>query len=83
MNLFSATDLLQFVLMMVCGFAFYRAAEVDNAPGVLWAGASLAVFAFTWIYWREGWIGNLLGQVFVFFGIAVVRAALEYRNRRK
>jgi CHASE2 domain-containing sensor protein len=82
MNLFSPTDVLLFLLMMACGFGFYRLAEVDNAPGILWAGASVAAFAFSWLYLREGWIGNLVGQVFVFFGIAVVRAARDYRNRR-
>ena len=80
MNLFSPSDLLQLVLLLVCGVGFYRAAEVDDAPRFLWAGASMGVFAFTWLYLRQGVIGNLVGQAAVLGGIAVVRALLTLRS---
>jgi len=82
MNLLSPADILQFILLVVCAVAFYRAGVEDNAPGIVWAGVSAAVFTGTWLFLREGLIGNMLGQVGVLLGIAVVRAILTHRDNQ-
>jgi hypothetical protein len=48
-----------------CALFYYRAAEFENTSGLAWAG----------LLFRFGWLGILLGQVALFIGITIYRAA--------
>ena len=39
----------EFWLLLACTFFYYKAAEMENSSGVLWAGLSVLVFVVTWI----------------------------------
>jgi len=64
---------LSILLIAVCAAFFYRAAEVENSPALLWGGLSvlLSVLALFFLHW--GWLGALLGQVGLFVGITIFR----------
>jgi hypothetical protein len=53
-----------------------------NASGILWAALSVVVFLITWFLLGWGFVGNLLGQVALLGGIAVVRAVRDSRKPR-
>jgi hypothetical protein len=70
----------QTLLLIVCAVAYYRAAEVENASGILWAALSVIVFLITWLLFGWGFVGNLLGQVGLLGGIAAARAVRHSRK---
>ena len=53
---------------------FYRAAEFEDGPGLLWAALSVAISLLFWMVFRLGWIGIILGQVGLFVGITLFRS---------
>ena len=52
MNPFDTFDWLQLFVLLVCGAGLYQAAALDDASGWGWAGASVGVYAFTWLVLR-------------------------------
>jgi hypothetical protein len=54
---------LSIVLTVVCAIFYYRAAEFENEPGILWCGLSVLISAVTLLFFKWGWLGHLLGQV--------------------
>ena len=62
-----------FVVLVVCAFVFYKAAELDKASRLLWTTLSAVTFLFTWLIFQWGWIGCLTGQLLLFVGITLVR----------
>jgi len=64
-----------FTILLIAVFAafFYRAAEFENEPRLLWCGLSLVISIVTMLLFRWGWLGVVLGQVGLFVGITVFR----------
>jgi hypothetical protein len=65
------------VLLIVMAVFFYRAAEFEDGPGLLWAALSAGISLVVWQVFRLGWMGMVLGQIGLFVGITF------YRMRRK
>jgi hypothetical protein len=63
----------QFVFLLACAVFYYKAAELDKAPGLLWAGLSVLIYLLTWQVFHWGWVGCLAGQVSLLAGITLVR----------
>ncbi len=63
----------QFFLLLACAAFYYKAAELDKASGLLWAGLSILIFLLTWQLLCWGWLGCLAGQAVLFAGITLVR----------
>ena len=68
---------LSIAIIAVCAAFFWRAAEFDGAPRWLWGGLSflISAAALFWLHW--GFVGILLGQIGLFFGITIFRAGRE------
>ena len=62
----------QFVLLLLCAVFYYKAAELEDAPRLLWAGLSVLVYLVTWMLLSWGLIGCLVGQVGLFGAITLV-----------
>ena len=60
---------LNLVIVIAMAVFFYRAAEFEDGPGLLWAALSVAISLLFWMVFRLGWIGIILGQVGLFVGI--------------
>lgn len=63
-----------FVLLIVFAVFFYRAAESEDAPAILWTLLSIAISVLIWQVLRWGLLAMILGQVALFIGIGVFRA---------
>lgn len=61
------------VLIAVFAAFFYRAAEFENEPSLLWCGLSIALSLISLLYFHWGLLGILLGQVGLFAGITIAR----------
>jgi hypothetical protein len=62
-----------FVLLLGCASLYYRAAEIDGASGMLWAGLSVLISVVAWRCLCLGSLGILVGQFGLFAGITLVR----------
>lgn len=64
---------LPILVCMAFAVFFYRAAELEDEPSLVWSGLSVVISLATlfWLHW--GWLGTLLAQAALFFGIAVFR----------
>ncbi len=60
--------------IIVFAVLFYRAAELEDAPGGLWPVLSVAISLVTLFYLGWGWLFACLGQAALFLGIAGFRA---------
>jgi len=79
-NVLAPLYTVQFVLLLACAAAYYKAADVENVPPLLWSGLSVMVFLLTWMVLRWGWFGNLVGQGALLLGIAIFRALRDRPN---
>ena len=77
MNPFGIIYSFQFILMLACAVFYYRAADLENAPALLWAGISFGVYALTWLWLGWGMLGNLFAQILLLIGIAIFRVIRE------
>jgi hypothetical protein len=82
MNPFGMFYSFQFVLLVACAGLYYKAAEIENASGILWAGLSVMTFALTWLFLHWGMIGNLFGQAVLLVAITLVRVLRDRRQNR-
>jgi hypothetical protein len=64
---------LQFVMLLCCAAFYYKAAEIENAPPILWSGLSVLIFLTTWLVLHWATLGNLLGQAALLAAITVFR----------
>jgi hypothetical protein len=71
----------QFVIMLACAVFYYRAADIEDAPQLLWAGLSVLLYLLTWLWLGWGVLANLLAQVALLIGIAIVRVMRERIGR--
>jgi hypothetical protein len=69
-----------FVVALVCAAAFYKAAEVEDRPPLVWAGLSAFVFYITWQILHWGLLGDLFGQGLLLAGITLMRVYRDYRK---
>ena len=74
------------IALCIVGVAlFFNAGKIEARTGaadhsVLWSALSLVVSVAA-IALGAGWVAWLIAQIGLFFGIALVRAALEARGR--
>jgi len=64
---------LTILLVAVFGAFFYRAAEIENASGLLWCGLSVLISVASMFLLHWGLLGVVLGQAGLFAGITVFR----------
>jgi hypothetical protein len=81
MNPFGVIYSFQFVFMLACAAFYYRAAEIEDAPRLVWLGMSMGVYLLTWVWLGWGLVGNLLGQAALLIAIAAVRLLREQLSR--
>jgi hypothetical protein len=70
----------QFVLLLCFAAGYYRAAEIENASGMLWAAMSIVIFLITWRLFGWGVLGNLMGQGALLGGITAVRVIRDFKD---
>jgi hypothetical protein len=63
----------QFVFLVVCATVYYKAAELEDASGIVWAGLSIGTFMLTWRLLGWSYLGNFIGQAVLFGGITLWR----------
>lgn len=71
---------LSLVLLLACAAFYYKAAEMEDEPRLLWSGLSVLIYLVTWRVFSWGWMGCLGGQVGLLAAITAVRVL---RDRRK
>jgi hypothetical protein len=71
----------QFVLLLVCAAFYYKAADLEDASGILWSGLSILVFLLSWRLLGWGLPGNLFGQAVLFGAITLTRVFRDRKNR--
>jgi hypothetical protein len=71
---------IEFLLLLCFAAGYYKAADIENASGILWAGLSALIFFTTWRLLRWGLFGDLIGQAALLGGITAVRVIREFRN---
>ena len=64
---------LSIVLCVVSAVFFYRAAEFENEPGLIWSGLSVVISVATLFWLHGGWLGTILTQAGLFVGITLFR----------
>jgi hypothetical protein len=67
--------------MLACAVFYYRAADIEDAPRLLWSGLSILLYLLTWLWLGWGVLANLLAQVALLIGIAIVRVMRERMGR--
>lgn len=55
-----------FVIMLGMAVFFYKVAEIENLPALLWGGISLGTWLVTSMILHWGTIGCFLGQALIF-----------------
>jgi hypothetical protein len=70
----------QTFFLIICAAAYYKAAELEKASGILWTGMSVLVFLLTWLGFGWDFPGNLLGQVALLGGITLARVLRDARQ---
>ena len=76
--------MLRYEIILTFAFAilYCKAAYIEGASPLLWTGLSFVVsFLAKWSSF--GLIGIIIGQVVLFFAIAIVRAAVSFWKERK
>jgi len=63
----------QFVVLLVCAAAFYKAADLEDRSGISWAALSALMFLLTWLVFHWGLPGDLLGQGALLAAITLMR----------
>ena len=63
-----------FVFLIVAAVFYFRAAEMENGPGVLWAALSVVISLVMGQVLRFGLLGMVFGQIALFIGITLYRA---------
>jgi hypothetical protein len=61
------------VVLLASAIFFYRAADLDNNSGVLWATLSVVVSVLVWFGLGWGVIGIIVSQVGLLVCIGIVR----------
>ena len=59
--------------VVVFAVLYYRTAESEDGPALLWATLSVVISLATLFYLGWRWLGALLAQGGLFLGIAMVR----------
>jgi hypothetical protein len=71
---------IEFFLLICFAAGYYKAADIENAPGILWAGLSALIFFITWRLLGWGIFGDLIGQGALLGGITAVRVIRDFRK---
>lgn len=64
---------LQILMLLAAAIFFWRAAEMEDAPGWIWTVLSVLLSLLTLFRWHETWRGFILGQLALFVGITLYR----------
>jgi hypothetical protein len=73
---------LHLVLLAACAVFFYRAADMEHGPALVWGGLSVLIYLLAWRVLGWGVLGCLLGQVALFAGITAIRMLRAARPDR-
>ena len=65
------------LVLLASAVFYYRAAQFEDAPALLWSGLSVLTFLITWMVLSWGMIGSIAGQVALFLLITITRVVLE------
>lgn len=69
---------------MICSaVVFYKLADIEGHSRLLWPALSVLVWTLLPRVWAGDLLSEVIGQVLLFFGIAVVRALAEERKSGK
>jgi hypothetical protein len=66
--------------MCACAVFYYRVGQMERAPGVLLAGASVALFLLTGSVLGWGLVGCFLAQTLIFAGLWVRNMVRDPRH---
>ena len=66
-----------FVLALAFAGLFWKAGEQEMDSGFLWGGLSVVVSALVIFVFGGGVVAELVAQIGLFFGIALVRVLME------
>lgn len=64
---------MEILLLIICAYIFYQAAEMEDAPGWLWGSMSVGMYLLTSIVFGWWVIGCIAGQVALFFLITLFK----------
>lgn len=62
---------LTILLVICCGVFYYRVGEAEYGGGELLALISVVLWVIGIFLFKFGWLGNLLLQVALFFGLSI------------
>ena len=63
----------QFLVLLLCAAFYFRAAELEDASGLLWAGLSILVSLVTWVFLSWGLLACLGGQLGLLAAITLLK----------
>ena len=72
---------LEFVLLLAFAGFWYKAADIENAPPLLWSGMATLVYLITWRVFHFGFPGNLAGQLALLAGITLYQVLRSPRDK--
>lgn len=67
------------ILAIVFAFLYYKAAEIDNSSGTIWAGLSVIVSLAIRLT-GLGLLGLILGQAALFFALTIIRVLFSRKG---
>jgi hypothetical protein len=71
---------LDFFLMLAFAAAWYKAADVEKAPPLLWSGLSVAISLLAWRVFGWGWIGCIMSQIGLLAGITLFKVLKDLKK---
>lgn len=80
-NPFGPLYSIDFIVLVICAIGWYKAAALENIPQWSWAGLSVFVYTFTWLYLHWGIPLCLLGQAGLMIVVAIIRVWIEARAK--
>ena len=66
-------DYLGIAVAIVFAIFWYRGAQMEKVPPLLWAGPSIVISALALLTLTRGWLGVVFGQVALIIVIALYR----------
>ncbi len=74
---------IELIMMVACAVFYYRAAEMEHASGLLWAGSSVGLWLGAAYVLHWGLLGCLATQVALFVGMTMRRrATIKTKSKR-
>lgn len=74
-------DYLPLAVAIACAIFWYRGAQHENIPPLVWVGPSLVISILAIFALKQGWIAVAVGQVALFLAITIYRTMADERKR--